>query len=312
MNEKYGLYDILLLVELMFFKNYPKSIIFELTNRCNLKCNMCDIWKDKKIVDFHINHFNKILKNPALKKLKNISLSGGEPFMLKNLEKYYSLCKTYFPKANICICTNGYFTDSIKRYLSMFDNDKLSIAVSFDGIDSHNKIRGNPNSMKNLINSVIMIKNEFPKVTVSLKFTANYQNYNELLDSAKFANKLSVPLEIKVIESLNCHQTRIITSVNNVLSQDIIKSLNNQSKKILKLGFVSNVKFLQQLIKKSKKDIKTCNWPSEKLFIGVDGNVWICRKKNNIGNVFINSINEIWFSPLKQCNDNTCLSFKYN
>lgn len=39
---------------MMLLQRYPKYAIIEITNRCNLRCNMCDIWAEYLNKDFNI------------------------------------------------------------------------------------------------------------------------------------------------------------------------------------------------------------------------------------------------------------------
>jgi len=278
---------------------------------------MCDIWKELPKKDFQLLQFKKILQDPVFRKTKNISLTGGEPFMVKNLFEYYSYCKSNFPKANFCIGTNGFYTHEILGFLKIVDKKQFSLAVSFDGIKSHNSIRGNNQSKKRVINTIKMIKTNFPEIKITLKFTINHQNYDELFPTAKIAHDLSIPFEIKLLETLSCHQTRIKSKKIMLLTSKMRESIINQFKKILSLGYASNTTFLKQFIKKSKEDIKTCNWPKNKIFIGLDGSVFICRKMDPIGNVFRSSLGDIWCSSgrknliqkMNECDDLECLSF---
>ena len=56
-----------------------KYITLELTNRCDLRCSMCSIWKEKTKNFLSVEDIKRILalsKNPV-----SIALTGGEPFL---------------------------------------------------------------------------------------------------------------------------------------------------------------------------------------------------------------------------------------
>ena len=95
------------------FLNKPNEIIFELTNRCNLRCKMCDIWKERPKKDFDFEVFRRILREKIISNINSISFTGGEPFMMGNLKDYYFVLKKYSPKSYFNINTNGYLTEEI-------------------------------------------------------------------------------------------------------------------------------------------------------------------------------------------------------
>ena len=171
----------------MFFNKRPNNIIFELTNRCNLRCRMCDIWKEHTKKDFSLGLFRDILKDKVLSKINHISFTGGEPFMMNNLEDYYLLTLKHAPKSYFNISTNGYFKDKIIKFLEIADTKRTSITISYDGIKSHDSIRGKKGSAKNLLKTAIEIKKKFPQLRLSLKFTIIPENYFEILSTANQA-----------------------------------------------------------------------------------------------------------------------------
>ena len=97
-----------------FKKNQtPSQIIFFITNMCNMRCKHCFYWKNLNTEEGEmsleeIRKFALSLKNPM-----NISLTGGEPFLRKDLVeickilandgnvKYYNQHQWFPPKINL-------------------------------------------------------------------------------------------------------------------------------------------------------------------------------------------------------------------
>lgn len=284
----------------MFMYNKPDKAMFELTNWCNLRCRMCGIWEEPGKKIFSLALFDKILKSKSMHRLKYMALTGGEPFLLKNLEEYYNVTKKNFPKAHINISTNGFLTERTVKFFEKIDRKKASLTISYDGVISHDYVRRVDGSAKRLIETAINIRDRFPDVELSLKLTVTPYNYKEILDTAKQCKSLNIPFLFKTMEKINCHQNRYTSEISEPdYSQEMLDSMVAQSKEILRLGIKTNQKYISQLIRRSSgKDVK-CNCSSKVLFIGIDGNVFLCRKKEPIGNVYDKDFDHIWASEKK-------------
>jgi len=298
--------------ELIFDR--PSKIIMELTNKCNLRCKMCGIWAEPQKKVFSLELYKDILKSRTAKFVKHISLTGGEPFLISNLEDYYFATKELKPNASINISTNGFLTEKILKFLGVVDDKQTSITISYDGIKSHNSIRRVNGSAERLLDTAVKIKEHFPNIVLSLKLTITPENYNEILDTAKQCKQLGVPFRFKTMEKINCNHNRYPSDIDEPdYSDKIIDSIANQSRELLNLGIETNRKYIITLLKKySGKSVK-CNCSPRNLFIGIDGKLFLCRKKEPIGDLNHQTFEEIWNSDkkkavtreMKTCQDNT-------
>lgn len=296
---------------------FKKEIIFELTNKCNLRCDMCHIWKEEPKKEFGTQFFEEILKEKYLRDATSICFTGGEPFILGSLNNYFSLTRKYLPKAHINISTNGFFTSRINNFLKNINRSNISITISYDGIRSHNKIRRHKKAKDNLFNTVMLIKKNFPDVKFSLKFTITRPNIDEIYDTAIQVRNLDVPFLIKIQEELRCHHKIKINEREGFFSQKEKRIILNQTKKVLDKKAGTNKKYINKLIKNFSRRNITCNINKKNLFITLDGLVYLCRKKENIGNLKFKRLKDILRSKdkkerirqIKGCKEINCVSF---
>jgi len=129
---------------------FPYKLSFGVTYRCNLRCEMCFIWKKKKgppeLSAREIDLFFKKSNDFSW-----VGLTGGEVFLREDLVDIVSsiikncknLCVLHFP-------TNGYFTDKILgdiRTIVDLGPRRLYVTISVDGPPHiHDKIRGREGS----------------------------------------------------------------------------------------------------------------------------------------------------------------------
>ncbi len=89
--------------------DYPKLIVFEVTNRCNLRCRMCaQSVRDFKYADMPFEIFEKM--RPALEHARDVSLFGwGEPLLHRRFLDMLDLVSQYPP--DVFVLTNGMLLD---------------------------------------------------------------------------------------------------------------------------------------------------------------------------------------------------------
>ena len=283
------------------FRSTPHLMMVELTNRCNLKCKMCGIWAERPFVYLGIDNYEKLLQQRTLKPLKIVALTGGEPFLMKDLPDYYQLARKYLPKAHINISTNGMCTSRTMKFLEQADIPYTSMTISYDGIESHDEVRGVKGSADRLLKTAREVRKAYPKLQMSLKQTVTNDNYSELYDTARQCQELGVPFRFKTLEKLLCHQSRSPSEIDGPDYADpVLNSITEQARKILDLGIETNRKYIKQLIKHHSGALVACNCSVRTLFIGVNGEVYLCRKKPPIGNLRQRPLDEIWQSNQKR------------
>jgi len=85
-----------------------REVIISLTNRCNLRCRMCDIpLQDKG--ELPVEVWEKVIQDAASLSAKTIVFSGGEPLLREDLFRLISFVKKNLMQA--CITSNGYLLD---------------------------------------------------------------------------------------------------------------------------------------------------------------------------------------------------------
>ncbi|MDD4289913.1 MAG: radical SAM protein [Patescibacteria group bacterium] len=178
-------------------KSSIKSVVIALTEKCNLRCQMCNIWKIQNPADLLLQNIEK------LHNLKYINLSGGEPFLRTDLYEIVKILKQNNPNSNIIISSNGFITDlivkTVKKLISIDKN--IGIRISIDGLsDTHNKIRGVENTYENAINTIQRLKENNIK-NLGIAFTISDNNKNEILDVYRLSKKLGVEFSISSVQN---------------------------------------------------------------------------------------------------------------
>ncbi|MBU4348137.1 radical SAM protein [Patescibacteria group bacterium] len=172
-------------------KNYktPINLTLFITSKCNARCLHCFYANqlNQNKPELELEDFKKIaksLKHP----LKTLMISGGEPFLRKDLaEICYNFIK-YNKTKRISIDTNGILTEKIieivKTILEKNQKRVFHIQVSLDGPEKiHNKMRGVKNCYQKTLNTIKnleKINKKYKNLELSIMTTICDLNFNHI------------------------------------------------------------------------------------------------------------------------------------
>ena len=120
----------------------PRFLTYIVTFSCNARCIMCDSWRKPSPNDLSIDEIGNIFNK--LPRMDAVRLTGGEPFVRRDLLDIAHLVQDKLKPLMIHVTTNGFLTDRIVQFCEKRRRDvPLSMLVSVDGMDEkHNHVRG--------------------------------------------------------------------------------------------------------------------------------------------------------------------------
>ena len=132
----------------------PRFLTFITTFACNARCIMCDSWKKPPQDDLTLTEIERIFDQ--LPRMDIVRLSGGEPFVRKDIGDIADLVLRKLRPTALHITTNGFLTDRIVRFCENRRKDEpLHLLVSVDGVgDRHNRIRGRARAWDHAVNTL--------------------------------------------------------------------------------------------------------------------------------------------------------------
>lgn len=172
-------------------KDTPAQLIFFVTNRCNARCRHCFYWKElnrKREDELSLEEIKKISK--SMGRLIWFFLSGGEPFVRKDLVQ---ICQTFYqnnqPKS-IIIPTNGTLVNKIIKDVAAIagfcPRAKLVIQISIDEIGGkHDKIRGVPGNfakIEELIPKLKRLQKRHPNLAIQANIVFCAYNQDRVIE----------------------------------------------------------------------------------------------------------------------------------
>lgn len=175
-------------------KSSFEQIWIHIIDTCNLSCPYCyfrarNVLDEGGIKNIDIGLLKKFLNQIPLWKRKNIVISGGEPFLNKELVTILRLLKERLRFPSVKIITNGTVGHNIYSQVFPYIN---GIQFSLDGIkkETHEKNRGAGSFEKTIMGIKKSVSLGFKNIIIS--FAVTEENIDDLLDFPAFAKDLGI------------------------------------------------------------------------------------------------------------------------
>lgn len=281
-----------------------------ITNRCNLTCVMCDIWKEKNKTDLSLEMIPKVLDAKCLDKKLDITLTGGELFLHKGLWQITDAVLTKDPRWLKGISTNGTRKDDVMRFLHDFSKrltPDFTFHISLDGINCHDAQRGR--SMNKILDTIHAIKGFRPSFGIKIKFTITTVNYTDIIPTFKFCQENGLDFRVKLAEYAENYTNRVDRQdflFDDAARKLIVCDLREVARE--KLGLRDeNAVFIEDTIRFLQGDPRrdVCRAPFQRVFLMSEGDVYTCIHLSKIGNLRNESLDEAWVSPTAEKHRNT-------
>jgi MoaA/NifB/PqqE/SkfB family radical SAM enzyme len=160
---------------------YPHS-------RCNCRCLMCDIWKEKRKDELSAEDVQRWLPEWRALGVQRVVLSGGEALLHSHLWDVCALLRE--AGIGITILSTGILLARDAAELVRWCDD---VVVSLDGPrEVHDHIRNLPRAYDKLAEGVAAVRNADPRVTVTGRCTVQRANHRELRSTVRAARSLGL------------------------------------------------------------------------------------------------------------------------
>lgn len=295
-----------------FPKLLPLNYTICVTDKCNSRCRTCNIHRKKtpemSIEDYEYL-FRDIRKSPYW-----VTISGGEPFLRKDLPEILQLLRTYCRPSIINIPTNGILTDRIvgmvKRICSDLSDTKITVNLSIDGVEKqHDNIRNVKGNYQKVIDTYKALKKlNYPNLTVGIHTVISTLNVDSFAQIAQTMIQLKPDSYVTEI----AEERKEMDNFDQGITPDALKyraaidfllhEIKNSSftgmQRITQAFRVEYYTLMKKILRDEQMAIP-CYAGIASCQIATDGTVWFCCiKAQEIGRIERGSYSfrEIWFS----------------
>jgi len=283
---------------------FPKYAIIAITLNCDARCVMCNIWKNKIKDELSPEEYRKL---PTT--LREINITGGEPFIRNDINEIVKNIKLACPKARLVISSNGHLIEKIesemKKILKIDPN--IALRISIDGTEEmHNKIRGMGYSYNRAMATIEKMK-EIGVKDLGIGMTISSLNAHLLYDVFELSRKLGIEMTISVVIDSDIYFGQIDNKLKSydfaVLEEQICriahKRLHSLRPKEWARAWFEGV--LLDFIKDKKRPFR-CNAGEGFFYMDSMGNIYSCPYIDNyIGNIKgVGSFEKLWNRPERE------------
>lgn len=299
----------------------PNTVTITLTARCNLRCVMCDHWKLKNREELSLEEIKSLIDQIKSWGVEEIELSGGEPFMRRDIWEIIKYAS--FKEMNMNITTNGTLLNK-KEVAKLLGYKVNRLQISVDGIKStHDRIRGVKGSYNKLVKTVNAIDSMRKQKKSSIKINATtvimQQNIKELVNIVNLTR--AIGFDSITFQPVNDNNLKIGKKKKfNPLRVKDLQGLDQQIDKLIQLRkkdpYIGNPIAYLESIKDYFRNKKVKNVKCYAGFVGAvitpQGRLWTCM--GDYGDLKNEGIKSAWQSDeankkrilIKNC-ENPCL-----
>lgn len=181
-----------------------QALSLELTRRCVARCLMCNIWQTPRDApELTAGEWLEVLASPVLSDLRELDLTGGEPFlrgdMVELFEGIARLKPSRFPRLrSIAVTTNGFLTEKVLADVASAlpaleaAGIGLVFALGLDAVGPlHDRIRrfeGGWERLDATVRGLSALREIHPSLVLGAKTTVTRYNAGELERIARYAD----------------------------------------------------------------------------------------------------------------------------
>jgi len=256
------------------------DLTFAVTNRCNSRCRMCEIWKSNKPDVLEIEDFERLPNNLGL-----VNVTGGEPTLREDLSEIIEILKG--KSKRIYLSTNG-----------MIFNEKIrdiEVRVSIDGLETkHDYMRGIEGAFECAIENAKRYKKNGN--SVGLAFTITKENYEDFFYVYSLSKNLGMQFTATIAHNsfyFNKFNNKIKKNLSlyseiDLVVDEMVKGWNPVD--LFRAYFIDHMK---GWIEGQKRPV-SCGAGKKTFFINYDGKVYPCNMiMTEIGNIREESLSDI-------------------
>ncbi len=298
----------------------PKALYIETTNRCNLRCRGCILYRGNWEPDRDMSYRDLVMITDQLPELQRTTLHGvGEPLLNKALFRMIAHLKNR--DVYVLFNSNGILLDE-NRQNAVIDSglDELRISLDAASPQGYKRIRDS-----NKFDQIVQNLRSFQKLQkkrraatpkVSIWFLGTKENIAELPDLVQLAADIGIEeLHLQRLVYFQDHQGYGVAKCEKTLqgSDDATLQLIHNSRQLAtRLGIRFNASGLNNPLESVQADSaltspwSKCYRPQTLMYITANGNVLPCcispfsttvHSSIILGNVFESSLEEIWSGP---------------
>jgi MoaA/NifB/PqqE/SkfB family radical SAM enzyme len=169
----------------------PLYVKIKLSFGCNLKCVMCNHWRETRPPPLPFQRLQEIVTELAALGCRKIHFSGGEPLLRPDVPELVAQAASLGIRTTLT--TNGTLVDKeLAKRLVQAGLRGVNVSIDSPARKVHDKVRGVEGAWKKAVRAVGYFRKyaHKGKITIRINTVVSQQNYSSLLEMADFTSQI--------------------------------------------------------------------------------------------------------------------------
>jgi len=281
----------------------PKDAYLQVTEACNCKCKMCDIWKIPKPQSGKTETLVQIVKTLSEAKFNWVTLWGGEPYMHPDIIKIMEEVKMQGMKLQLI--TNGTLLRNDPKGAKLDATAELAdnVVYSIDAptAEIHDLIRGVRGTFSRAVASIkalsekVASQGKGPGIEIDTTILKdNIQHLPQMIDFSKQFGDVLVDYDPAQTQGTGNSEESVVAGMDEAMIKAIFEKLVSAANHQAKISSAPKLKEMEKYLKG-----EPLNGPCMSLFkdllINHEGKVYFCWGWGKIiGNILDANFKQQW------------------
>ncbi|MCP4583803.1 MAG: radical SAM protein [candidate division Zixibacteria bacterium] len=256
------------------------TIALMITDRCNHNCYHCFRKSKSESVNFDISLINQLINRLDNRKVESVRLTGGEPFIIKDL--HHIIEKLSNKDIDSSIITNGTLL-SQEQIIKMANAGLNYIGFTIHSLknENHDKLTSNKGSLKRLLKAIYLAAEI--GLPIALYLPVSIYNCFEIYNLIEFAFNLPI-IKLRILSLSPFGNARYLATLPDTKWFDIVNKI-----KRLKLDPTIPL-YIQNIVQNNPNGDGCTIEPLKFINCDVNGYLYSCcilcsHSKFSIGNI---------------------------
>jgi MoaA/NifB/PqqE/SkfB family radical SAM enzyme len=306
----------------LFFRTFgwpviaPINLTFSVSYKCNSRCKTCNVYT-RTAEELNVSEWQEVFKQLGKTPFWT-TISGGEPFLRKELPSIVCSLYDFCRPAIINIPTNGILTEKIvsdvSRIAEHCKKAQIVLNLSIDDIGlKHDELRGVKDNYEKVCTTFSKLKSlSYENLSIGIHTVISKYNVNNIPEIYTRLHSLNpdsyiteIAEEREELQTIGSGITPALADYERAIDyliEQLRKEKFNKIGKITKVFRLEYYKMVKKILKE-KRQIIPCYSGFASAQIAPDGDVWMCCvKAQAIGNLRDSgySLKKIWRSAKAQ------------
>ncbi len=290
----------------------PYLMTFVVTRRCNSRCRMCNIWRQKDLPELSLDQIRTIFA-PGFPFVRGLTLTGGEPTLRADLPEIFALADTACPQLeHVTLATSGLNPTRVLKHVSAILERAAQRSrplkgfvaqVSLDGIGhEHDQVRGIEgffDRVQETLHGLRQLQRRHPLLQTRLSSVTLPQNLPDVPHLRSFAEERGLPIHFSPVVISGAYYENVGDDDALSLRHDqrrsakrLYESLSAEESSALRFYYRDMANMLS-----GRPRSRTCMMGFYGFVLEHDGSVYPCVncETRSFGNLPRQSFDEVWF-----------------